>query len=106
MIWPDRHHTLGTLLSDALVQYKTDTACILAKRKEIEATLSYRDLARRAGGIAQHLPLSPGDRVAIVLSNAGPIAPPWLRVELWHVLRVWQQKRDGVVHSAESYPRA
>ncbi|MCA9528871.1 MAG: AMP-binding protein [Myxococcales bacterium] len=72
MIPPERYDSLGELLRDALVQFKTETALIEVNRKREAARLSYLDFTRAAEPLARRLQdhgVGPGDRVAIVMSN-------------------------------------
>ena len=72
MIPPERYASLGELLQDALVQFKTETAVIEWSRKKKVLELSYRDLGFRAARLARRFEaagVGAGDRVAIILQN-------------------------------------
>ena len=77
MIHPDRYQSLGELLRDALVQYKSHRALVEVSRKKVKRELSYLDFKRSAMVVAQRLKeagVQSGTRVAIVMSNQ----PAWL----------------------------
>jgi long-chain acyl-CoA synthetase len=72
MIDPRGYASLGELLRDACIQFKTHTALIEADRKRERARHRYLDLHHRAASLArrlQGLGIGAGDRVAIVMSN-------------------------------------
>jgi len=72
VIHPSTYSSLGEILRDALIQYKTDTALIEANRKRENHRLSYLDFKRQALPVAVGLEeqkLGPTDRVAILMSN-------------------------------------
>ncbi|MEO0326443.1 MAG: AMP-binding protein [Myxococcota bacterium] len=72
MIPPERYASLGELLQDALVQFKTETAVVEYARKKKARELSYRDLAFVAARLARRFEaagVGAGDRVAIILQN-------------------------------------
>ncbi len=77
MIAPERYSCLGELLTDALVQFKTEVALIEANRKRESGRYTYADFRRAALPLAARLEsagVGPGDRVAILMSNQ----PRWL----------------------------
>jgi long-chain acyl-CoA synthetase len=77
MIPPDRYGCLGELLSDALVQWKTETALVEVNRKREASAYSYADVRREAMRVARALAMAgvaAGDRVAMLMSNQ----PRWL----------------------------
>jgi len=77
MIPPERYGSLGELLRDALVQYKSETALVELNRKREVASYTYLETKRAAERIAlrlEELGVGAGDRVAIVMSNQ----PLWL----------------------------
>src|SRR5262249_46354841 len=70
--WPDRYESLGELLRDALIQFKSETALIEVDRSQEKARLSYLDFKQRAEGFARWLEdhdVGKGTRVAILMSN-------------------------------------
>ncbi len=72
MISPTRYASLGELLSDALVQFKSETALIEVDRKKETKRLTYLDVKREAAKVAALLEargVGPDDRVAILMSN-------------------------------------
>jgi long-chain acyl-CoA synthetase len=72
MIAADRYESIGELLSDALVQFKSETSHIEVDRKREQKRLSYLDFAREARPLIRALAdrgVGPGDRVAIAMSN-------------------------------------
>lgn len=72
MIDPTRYASLGELLSDALVQFKTETALIEVDRKKETKRLAYRDVKREAAKVAALLEargVGADDRVAVLMSN-------------------------------------
>lgn len=74
---PRRYGSLGELLRDALVQFKTSTALIEATRKRESARYTYMDFQREAMAVARRLEeagVGADDRVAIVMGNQ----PRWL----------------------------
>jgi len=77
VIHPDRYESLGELLRDALVQYKSHRALVEVSRKKIKRELSYLDFKKSAMVLAQRLKdagVTSGTRVGIVMSNQ----PSWL----------------------------
>ncbi|MEC7523240.1 MAG: AMP-binding protein [Myxococcota bacterium] len=72
MIDPTRYGSLGELLADALVTFKTETALIEVDRKKESRRLTYLDAKREADRVTRWLAargVGAGDRVAIVMSN-------------------------------------
>lgn len=72
MIPPERYDSLGELLRDAFVQYKSETALIELDRKKEKVRLTYLEAKRLAERLAKRLEdadVGAGDRVAIVMSN-------------------------------------
>jgi long-chain acyl-CoA synthetase len=72
MIDPARYASLGELLTDALVQFKTETALIEVDRKRETKRLTYLDVKREVARVTATLAeagIGPDDRVAIVMSN-------------------------------------
>lgn len=72
MIPPERYESLGELLRDALVQYKSEVALIEANRKQEARRLTYLELMREADRVARYLEdagVGAGARVAICMSN-------------------------------------
>ena len=72
MITPDRYGSLGELLRDALIQFKSETALIEARRRTEVARLTYADFRKHACDLIAALEsrgIGPGDRVAILMSN-------------------------------------
>ena len=72
MMDPTRYASLGELLADALVQFKSETALIEVDRKKEKHRLSYLDFKREAAKVARCLDargVGPGDRVAVLMSN-------------------------------------
>lgn len=72
MIPPERYQSLGELLRDACVTYKTEAALLEFDRKNEKACLSYLDVKRQGERLARRLQdagVGAGDRVAIVMSN-------------------------------------
>jgi long-chain acyl-CoA synthetase len=72
VIAPERYESLGELLRDALVQFKTETALIEVDRKREVARYTYLELKRAAEPLArrlQDLGVGAGTRVAICMSN-------------------------------------
>ncbi len=79
MIPPERYGSLGELLLDSMLQFKTETALLELSRKRTAHELSYLQTKREADVLAHRLAdagIGAGDRVAIVMSNqaAWPIA--------------------------------
>ena len=79
MIPPERYGSLGALLHDALLQYKTETALLECSRKRIAHELSYLEVKREAEALAcrlAELGVGAATPVALVMSNqaAWPIA--------------------------------
>ncbi len=72
MIAPERYQSVGGLLRDALLTFKSNTALIEVRRKKEGARYSFLDVKRRAEAFARVLEaegVGAGDRVAICLSN-------------------------------------
>jgi len=72
MIPPESHDSIGSILREALIQFKMNTALIEVKRKRETERWTYREFAREAEPLArrlQDLGVGAGDRVAIVMSN-------------------------------------
>ena len=72
MIPPERYESLGELLRDALVQYKSEVALIEANRKQEARRLTYLELLRESDRVARYLEdagVGGGDRVAICMGN-------------------------------------
>lgn len=72
MIDAVRYASLGELLRDAFVQFKSSTALIEIDRKRERARYSYGDASREAAKVAayfERVGVGAGDRVAIALSN-------------------------------------
>ena len=79
MIPPERYGSIGELLYDALLQYKTETALLEFSRKRIAQELTYLQVKREAEALAHRLAdagVGADSRVALVMSNqaAWPIA--------------------------------
>ncbi|MFT7518821.1 MAG: long-chain acyl-CoA synthetase [Kiritimatiellia bacterium] len=71
-LWPGAYQCLGDLLTDALIQFKSDIALIEVSRRREVHRLSYLDVwrrTRRVGHLLQAQDLGPGDRFAILMSN-------------------------------------
>src|SRR5690606_41548985 len=72
MIDPVRYASLGELLADALVQFKSETALIEVDRKKESERLTYLDAKREVAKVAAFLAargIGESDRVAIAMSN-------------------------------------
>ena len=72
MIPPERYESLGELLADAMIQFKSETALLELDRKREKVRLSYLEAKRVAERLAKRLQdagVGAGDRVAIVMSN-------------------------------------
>ncbi len=72
MIHPPAYGSLGELLSDALVQWKRETALVEMDRKKLTHAWTYRETKIEVMRVARWLAaleLAPGARVAIVMSN-------------------------------------
>lgn len=72
MIATDRYASLGELLRDAVVQWKTETALVEVNRKREVARFSYLEVKRAMDPLArrlQDLGVGAGTRVAICMSN-------------------------------------
>ena len=72
MIPPERYQSLGELLRDACITYKTETALVEYDRKNEKACFTYLDVKRQGERLARRLQdagVGAGDRVAIVMSN-------------------------------------
>ncbi len=79
MLEPAAYSSLGELLADALVQWKTETALLELDRARENARLRYSDVGRAVAPVARWLEsvgVGPGDRVALMMSNQArwPIA--------------------------------
>lgn len=77
MIPPERYQSLGALLRDALIQYKSETLSIEWSRKKVSGELTYLEFKRKAERLArafENRGIGAGDRVAIIMSNQ----PLWL----------------------------
>ncbi len=77
MIAPERYDSLGELLTDALLTYKSEIALVEASRKKEKSAYTYNDFRREAMKVARLLEdagIGAGDRVAILMSNQ----PRWL----------------------------
>ena len=69
---PRAYSSLGELLRDALIQFKTSTALLEKDRKRESARYTYLEVKRAALPLArrlQDLGVGPGDRVAVVMTN-------------------------------------
>jgi len=74
---PGAYASLGDLLSDAFVQFKSETALIEVRRKREGQRLSFLDAwraTRPLGRFLQDRDLGAGDRMAVLMSNQ----PRWL----------------------------
>ncbi len=72
MIDPSRYASLGELLADAWLTFKTETALIEVDRKKETKRLTYLDVKREAERVIALLEahgIGPDDRVAIVMGN-------------------------------------
>ncbi|HEY8430089.1 MAG TPA: AMP-binding protein, partial [Sandaracinaceae bacterium] len=72
MIDPARYASLGELLGDALVQFKSETALIEVDRKRETKRLTYLEVRREVAKVTAFLEehgIGPDDRVAILMSN-------------------------------------
>jgi long-chain acyl-CoA synthetase len=72
MIRPDTYASLGELLCDALIQFKSETALVEIDRKVEKHRWSYLDVRREVAKVVAWLDghgIGPGDRVGIVMSN-------------------------------------
>lgn len=72
MMDPDCYDSLGELLSDALVQFKSETALIEVERKKETLRLTYLEVKREVASVARFFAdrgIGAGDRVAILMSN-------------------------------------
>lgn len=72
MIDAARYASVGELLRDAFVQFKSSTALVEIDRKRERARLSYADASREAAKVAayfERIDVGAESRVAIVLSN-------------------------------------
>ncbi|MFW5924850.1 MAG: AMP-dependent synthetase/ligase [Myxococcota bacterium] len=73
-IHADRYASLGELLHDALVQFKSETALVEMDRKREHARWSYLEVKREAEALAGRLAargIGAGGRVAILMGNQG-----------------------------------
>ena len=72
MIDARSYDSLGDLLRDAFVQFKSDVALIERSRRKERARYTYLEAKRAIVPVARHLQdegLAPGDRVAILMTN-------------------------------------
>ncbi len=69
MLAADTYGSLGALISDGLVQFKSELALIEVDRKTVKRELSYRDVRREVAKVAAWMAARAPARVAIVLSN-------------------------------------
>lgn len=72
MIWAGRYSSIGALLADALVAYKSECALIEVSRKTERHQRRYSEVRARVGRLARYLSdqsIQPGQRVAILMSN-------------------------------------
>lgn len=72
MLHPPAYASLGELLSDALVQWKRETALVEMDRKRVTHAWTYRETKSEVMRVARwlaSLDLAPGARVAILMSN-------------------------------------
>lgn len=72
MIAPERYQSIGELLRDALVQWKSETALIEANRKQESVRYTYLEAKRIGDRLARRLEdlgVGAGTRVAICMSN-------------------------------------
>jgi long-chain acyl-CoA synthetase len=71
-LWPASYASLGELLADAFVQFKSETALIEASRKREKARWTYLDAwraGRPLGALLQARDLGAGHRMAVLLTN-------------------------------------
>ncbi|TVQ87966.1 MAG: hypothetical protein EA397_17595 [Deltaproteobacteria bacterium] len=71
-LWPAAYASLGDLLADAFVQFKSETALIECSRRKERHRLTYLDLWRATrpfGRMLQDRGLGAGDRLAILMTN-------------------------------------
>ena len=79
MIYPQRYTSLGELLWDALIQYKSEVAHIEMRRKKESERHTYLEFKQQVVRTVHGLKdrgIGPGDRVAIILPNQRK----WLQV--------------------------
>ena len=72
MLDPTRYASLGELLSDALLTFKSETALIEVDRKQETHRLTYLEVRREVAKVTRWLAaagVGPDDRVAILMSN-------------------------------------
>ena len=72
MLHPPAYASLGELLSDALIQWKRETALVEMDRKRLTHAWTYRETKAEVMRVATWLAaleLAPGARVAILMSN-------------------------------------
>lgn len=72
MMDPRSYDSLGELLEDALVQFKSETALIEVDRNKEKQRLSYLDVRREVAKVTRFLAeagVGAGDRVAMLMSN-------------------------------------
>ncbi len=72
MIPPERYESLGELLQDALLQYKSEVALIEANRKSENRRLTYLELLRESSRVGRYLQdagVGAGSHVAICMGN-------------------------------------
>ncbi len=71
-LWPGAYESLGDLLHDAFVQFKSELAFIEASRTRERHRLTYLDAwraTRPLGAALERWGLGPGDRLAILMTN-------------------------------------
>jgi long-chain acyl-CoA synthetase len=76
-LWPEAYASLGDLLADAFVQFKSEVALIEASRQRETARYTYLDVWRAGKPLGRWLEthsLGEGDRLAILMTNQ----PSWL----------------------------
>ena len=72
MISPTQYSSIGEILRDAVIQFKSETALIEMQRKTEAERLSYREFGARAERLAccmEHAGVGADSRVAILMSN-------------------------------------
>ena len=72
MIRPEGYESLGELLSDALIQWKSETALVELDRKVETHRWTYLDVRREVAKVSAWLDargIRPGERVGIVMTN-------------------------------------
>jgi long-chain acyl-CoA synthetase len=71
-LWPDAYASLGDLLADAFVQFKSEIALIECNRQRESRRYTYRDAwraTRPVGALLAARGLGAGDRAAILMTN-------------------------------------